>query len=107
MQDHAEGFVDFDLDSDFGYEVDDFVDQLDRAYQDGRDDLGNQVIELIRDYEAEDYPPEAIVKGIVRFIENSMASYPDDMDDPVTIDELLAEIDSELLEEDPYFLEAA
>ena len=72
----------------FGEQVDDIVDQLDRAYQDGKEDLGNQLIELIRDYEAEEFPAEVALPNLERFIENAIGFTQDEDDDDVFDDDL-------------------
>lgn len=76
MQDHVS-----DPPENFGYNVDSLVDELDRAYQDGMEDLGNQLIELIRDYELAEFPAEIVLPNLTRFIENSIGFTQDEDDD--------------------------
>lgn len=81
------------------YDIDDMIDDLDRAYFDGQEDMGRQVIEFLHQLYEEGIPFEEAIERVEELVEDTLsAQQQEEVDVEPSIDDLIAALEAELLE---------
>lgn len=81
------------------YDIDAMADDLDRAYFDGQEDMGRQVIEFLHQLYEEGISFEEAIERVEELVEDTLsAQQEEEVDVEPSIDDLIAALEAELLE---------
>lgn len=80
------------------YDIDAMVDDLDRAYFDGQEDMGRQVIEFLHQLYEEGIPFEEAIERVEELVEDTLSAQQQEEDVEPSIDDLIAALEAELME---------